>query len=99
MENGSNWNQLEFDPKGQGCGAAMRAACIGLYFSSDLQKLIAVAVETGRTTHHNPIGYLGSVVAAYFTALALRGENLDNWLFLLFQEALPLTRKYIENSR
>lgn len=77
----------------------MRAACIGLYFPNNMEKLIEVAVETGRTTHHNPVGYLGSVVAAYFTSLALRREDPNNWLYLLFKEAIPITTKYISNSR
>jgi ADP-ribosylarginine hydrolase len=49
----------------------MRSACIGLFLSKDKEKLIGLSIEAGRITHHNPIGYLGSVIAAYFTALAL----------------------------
>jgi ADP-ribosylarginine hydrolase len=50
----------------------MRAACIGLLYFQDIKKLVKVSIETGRITHHNPLGYLGAVVAAYFTALALK---------------------------
>jgi len=51
----------------------MRAACIGLFCREDVKKLIAIAIETGRITHHNPVGYLGAVVAAFFTHLGLKG--------------------------
>ena len=57
-----------------GCGAAMRAACIGAYLYNDLEKVIRIALESGRTTHHNPLGYMGSVVAAYFTGLAINNH-------------------------
>ena len=53
----------------------MRAACIGIYFYSDLHKVIRIAIESGRTTHHHRIGYLGSVIAAYFTALGVLGYH------------------------
>jgi ADP-ribosylarginine hydrolase len=49
----------------------MRAACIGLYFWNDAKKLMEVSIETGRTTHHNPLGYLGSFTAALFTQFAI----------------------------
>lgn len=35
-EDGSNWNTIKFSPNAGGCGAAMRAACIGLYYYDNL---------------------------------------------------------------
>ena len=63
----------------------MRAACIGLFYRQDLNKLIAVTIETGRVTHHNPVGYLGAVVAAYFTYLAIQKIPPEQWVYLLFK--------------
>lgn len=81
----SNWNKIPFSElKGGGCGAAMRAACIGLYLFKDKAKLIGLAIQAGRITHHNPIGYLGSMIAAYFTALALERVPPESWISLLF---------------
>jgi ADP-ribosylarginine hydrolase len=82
---GSNWNAIAYDKNGGGCGASMRAACLGLAFHNQPQKMIELAIETGRATHHNPLGYLGAVAAAYFTSLALRSEDPNNWLPLLFK--------------
>lgn len=48
----------------------MRSACIGLVFDT-IDKVVEVSLEAGRITHHNPIGYLGSVVAACFTFYAI----------------------------
>ena len=68
----SNWNKIPYSQlKGGGCGASMRAACIGLFYRKNLSKLIAVTIETGRVTHHNPVGYLGALAASYFTYLAI----------------------------
>lgn len=98
-EDGSNWDVINFDKNDGGCGASMRSACIGLVFKSDIQKLVEVSIESGRITHHNPLGYLGAVVSAYFTALAIKGEDPNNWLHLLLKEALPKAHAYVARSR
>lgn len=83
---GSNWDHIPFsDKKGGGCGASMRSACIGLVYANNVQKLVGVAIEAGRITHHNPIGYLGSMVSAYFTSLAIKGVPPEQWAAWLFE--------------
>ena len=37
---GSNWDVVKFDKNGGGCGGSMRAACIGLVYSRDINKLV-----------------------------------------------------------
>lgn len=98
-EDGSNWDTVAFQKNGGGCGASMRSACIGLVYKSDIQKLVEVSIESGRITHHNPLGYLGGVVSAYFTSLAIRGEDPNNWINLLFKEVMPIAHDYVLKSR
>ena len=79
-EDGSNWNKIPYNDRGCGCGASMRSACIGLVFYDNIDKLIAVSIEAGRLTHHNPVAYLASVMSSYFTALAIKGIPISQWI-------------------
>jgi ADP-ribosylarginine hydrolase len=97
-DDGDGWDRIAFSATAGGCGASMRSACIGLRYprAEQLAQLVAVAVETGRTTHHNPTGYLGAVVAALFTAYAIRGVPARHWGRMLLAEGIPEARRHIE---
>ena len=97
-EDGSNWNKIPYADRGCGCGGSMRSACIGLLLWNDLEKLIGISIQAGRMTHHNPIGYLGSMVASYFTSLAVKKIDVNLWAAYLFEEAFPESKKYVERA-
>ncbi|KAH3746009.1 ADP-ribosylarginine hydrolase [Pelomyxa schiedti] len=101
LADGSNWAESAFNPTAGGCGAAMRAMCIGLKYplASQLQSLVACAVESGRITHHSPSGYLGAVAAAVFTAYAIQKVPVIDWGWKLLEEVIPVAKEHIVNSR
>lgn len=83
LKNGRSWDKTPYNFLSGGSGVSMRNSCIGLAFygEKNRNKLIQIAIETGRITHNSTIGYLGGLVSALFTAYAVEKVPIKEWVF------------------
>ncbi len=76
LANGVPWRQAGVK-ESKGCGAAMRAAPVGLYFFDNDDALVRVAAAQSTLTHAHPTGIASGVAAAAPVAWACRGQGLE----------------------
>lgn len=79
----------------------MRAMNIGLRYPGEKNrdKLISISIESGRLTHNHPTGFLGAMVSAAFTALAIEGIPPKKWGYILLNDLLPKSLEYCKNAK
>ncbi len=70
-----------------GCGSVMRVWPIGLLFNDDLELVIRLADEQSKITHRNPMARAACAAMAVGTALATRGESVENICQKMIQTA------------
>lgn len=70
---------IEYSSGHGGNGAAIRTAPIGLKYYKDIDKVCEEALIASLVTHNYPIGYLGGIVTALFTAYAMKDMNPFEW--------------------
>jgi DNA ligase (NAD+) len=75
LREGAAWRDAGVK-ESKGCGAAMRAAPIGLFFHDDDEALVRVAAAQSALTHSHPTGIASSVAAAAPVAWLAKGNGL-----------------------
>jgi DNA ligase (NAD+) len=76
LQQGTPWRDAGVKGS-KGCGAAMRAAPVGLVFHDDDDALVRIAAAQSVLTHSHPTGIASSVAAAAPVAWLARGNGLD----------------------
>lgn len=77
----------EYDENSYDNKACPYGLAIGLAFFSEEKRdiLIQNALYIGSITHTSPIGYLGCLSIALFTAFSIEKKEISTWIFLLIE--------------
>ena len=79
---------MDYDPRGGGCGAAMRIAGVALRYLNQ-PEFIARAMAYSMITHTHPVGFLGGLAVAAFVHDALNDVPHTEWLNRLTDFYIP----------
>lgn len=101
LKTGMEWNKIPYNYYSGGSGASMRSLCIGLAYhgENNRDKLMQIAIESGRITNNSAVGYLGGLASALFAALAVENKKINDWPFILLDLFdSGKVKKYIKES-
>lgn len=84
LKRGVDWHKAGV-AESKGCGSAMRAAPIGLYYHHDLKRVVEVACASSLPTHRHPTGVAAAAGAAATVALLLTGTAPEALLTALLE--------------
>jgi ADP-ribosylglycohydrolase len=90
LKEGRPWREAGVK-NSKGCGAAMRAAPVGLFYFDDDDLLLEVAAAQSVLTHSHPTAIASSVAVAAATAYLARGGALHGLLGHVQTQVLRLT--------
>ena len=78
-------NKIPFDESMGGNGAAIRTGPIGIFYASNIDKIISVSIMASRLTHNIPLGYLGGLITALFASFAYNNIPPTLWINKLLE--------------
>lgn len=86
LKDGIHWSKSGISSKT--CGSLMRAGILGFVYQNNPQKLVKVALVSGRITHSHPVSEAASIAGAYAVKLALDGVEPGE----MFEPLLEVTQ-------
>lgn len=95
LRRGVPWRRAGVE-ESKGCGAAMRAAPIGLFYASDVDRLVEVAAAQTALTHRHPTAFGSSVAAAAAVAWLVQGKPLEGLVEFMVQCVERLSDSLLE---
>ena len=98
LRQGATWRDAGIK-ESKGCGSAMRAAPVGLFFYDDDDKMVQVAAAQSALTHSHPTGIASSVAAAAPVAWALKGNGLQGMVEYTKQMVAKVTDEMLRDLK
>jgi ADP-ribosylglycohydrolase len=92
LKDGIPWSESGLRSKT--CGSLMRAGILGFVFQNDPQKLVKVALISGRITHSHPVAEAASLAGAYAVKLALDGVEPGDMFEPLFEVTQGISEEF-----
>ena len=97
LKDGIPWSKSGINSKT--CGSLMRAGILGFIYKNDPDKLVRVALLSGRITHSHPSAEAASIAGAYAVKLALDGKEPKKMLDPLLEVTQGISQEFTRALR